>query len=106
MDKKQFKKIIEEFTLLKKQTDILDNALKTLDPEFGGLCLHRHEGLILDLLKSIMKDDGEWIDYWVYELEYGKKAKKNSVSVKDKNIPIKTINDLYNLLTIYNGNKD
>jgi hypothetical protein len=43
--------------------------------------------------------DARWIGYWIYELDYGKKAKRDTVKGNDdKNIPIKTIDDLYNML--------
>lgn len=59
-----------------------------------------YESRYLELLKDVFNDDGDWISYWVYELDFGRKARKNSITDKDgRNIPIKTMKDLYNLLT-------
>lgn len=59
-----------------------------------------YESRYLELLKDVFNDDGGWISYWVYELDFGRNATEDCVQDEDgKNIPIKTINDLYNLLT-------
>lgn len=59
-----------------------------------------YESKYLDLLKDVFDDKGDWISYWVYELDFGKKAEEDSIQSKEgKNIPIKTIKDLYILLT-------
>lgn len=46
------------------------------------------------------KDIDEWISYFCFELDFGRKYKDGLVLDKDgKNISLATIDDLYNLLT-------
>ena len=54
---------------------------------------------LLELLKSAMKDHYGWIEYWLYELDRGRKWTENSIT-DNVNMPIKlqSISDLYVLL--------
>jgi len=50
-----------------------------------------------------MKDDivVSWIEYYCFELDFGKENYRLKVYDKDKNeIPLATAEDLYNILTI------
>ena len=55
----------------------------------------------LKLLHYIFeKDVDEWISYFCFELDFGRKYKDGNVLDKDgKCIPLETFDDLYNLLT-------
>lgn len=54
---------------------------------------------IVNLLE-IATDDVEngWISYWLWELNCGKDYKDGCVIKKNNNVPLKTIEDLWNLL--------
>ena len=46
-----------------------------------------------------VKDKDEWIDYFCFELDFGKKWKEGVITEKDgTDIILKTPEDLYNLL--------
>jgi len=99
ISKKEFTKKIKQYIKLNKDIENVDIAMRKLSPDFGGFYLDTVHELIIDTLQLAMNDKYEWISYWVYELEYGKKANKETVQDKDnKNIPIKTISDLYNMI--------
>ena len=54
---------------------------------------------LVDLLEHNFRDDGEWISYWLYELDFGSKAEELTASEADGTpIPLGTVEDLYNLL--------
>ena len=54
---------------------------------------------LLDLLISTMKDKYEWIEYWLYDLECGRKWYSQCARGADgRSIKLKTIADLYALL--------
>lgn len=56
----------------------------------------------IKLLHNIFKerDKDEWISYFCFELDFGEKYKDGMVKNKfGKNIPLKTYDDLYALLT-------
>lgn len=57
------------------------------------------DGVIVDLLAKILDDKNEWISYWVYELDCGRRYVDGSVTDKDGGIiKLKTIEDLWNLI--------
>ena len=100
MKYKEFKKVMDNLISIKKDEDNLNKAFRKFCPDFNFICFSRQEELIVDLIKMLMGDEDDWIGYWLYELDCGKEAKKNSVQDKDgKNIPIKTLRDLYNIIT-------
>ena len=99
MTKKEFIKILTELVSLKKDEENLNKAFEKLEPEFNCVSFSRHESLIIRLLEIAMNDKSNWIEYWIYECDCGKDAEKGGVRDKDgKDIPIKTMDDLYNLL--------
>jgi len=71
---------------------------KTKDKSFTLLFPTMAESVV-SLLSKIFNDKDEWIDYWVWELDCGKKYKDGMVKEKDGSIiPLKTVSDLWNLL--------
>jgi hypothetical protein len=51
-----------------------------------------------------MDDKHDEISYWCYDLNFGRDAKKDSVTDKNgKGIPIKTLSNLYDLIKNYNN---
>ncbi|MFW6243413.1 MAG: hypothetical protein ACOC2W_04570 [bacterium] len=58
----------------------------------------------IDLLKILMNDDESWIDYYIYELDFGDRYKNGDVvSEYGEEIQLKTFNDLYAFLVKNNG---
>ena len=54
---------------------------------------------VIDLLEFIFNDENQWINYWIFELEFGKDYKDGDAKDADgSNIPLKTVEDLYELL--------
>ena len=52
---------------------------------------------LVDVLEIIFKDTDNWISYWLYELKRGTSDLEASTA-DNTPIPLKTIEDLYNLL--------
>ena len=91
LDKKQFIKIMTDLKLL--------DDLRKLDKDFGGLRLSRVGDLVLDVLEIVMEDKKNcWISYYTRELNWGENYKDGCIT-NGKNIPLKTFEDLYNILT-------
>jgi hypothetical protein len=100
MNKEVFLKLMKDYKQLIDDIDNVHNAMKKLDPDFGGFCISRVEEFCSKVIKLSFDDKFEWISYYMYDLEWGKKYKKGSVTDKNgKNIPLKTLEDLYKLLT-------
>lgn len=71
---------------------------------FGGKLLQQN----IELLEYIFNDqDTGWIEYWIWELDFGERNNKEkyvdrALTVHDEDggeIPMETIEDLYNILT-------
>lgn len=53
----------------------------------------------IKLLRSVFDDENDWIDYYVYDLDFGKDYHDGDVQDENgQNIPLLTVEDLYNLL--------
>lgn len=100
---KQFRKHVLRLKELTEERDRINDVLKKskLSDDFneGLFGTTWYETLITDILKDTFNDEADWIGYWIYELDYGKTYKKGCVKEKGKEIPLKTVKDLYNLLT-------
>lgn len=102
----QFKAHINEIRKLDRDIERIHKAFRILDPDFGGFRIGRFETAMLDLLKSAMGDEHDWIAYWVYDLDWGKNWKPQSVTEKDgSSVRMKTAEDLYKYL-IKNKNQN
>ena len=71
--------------------------------EFSGSWFISELGLpatdtLLRVLEIIFDDRGEWISYWIYELDYGTRDDLSATNADGTPIPLKTIEDLYTLL--------
>ena len=54
---------------------------------------------LVDLLEYTMNDKDEWISYFVYELDCGKRYKEGAIKNADGSpIPLATIEDLWAIL--------
>lgn len=63
----------------------------------------QYEAKMIELLSALMEDESGWISYFIYELEFGDKYEDGDVTATDKdgkevNIPMKTTDDLYDVL--------
>jgi len=99
LSKPKFIKFIKELQSIELDIEGVHKALQKLDPDFGGFYLSRVNTLIVKLLQESVNDQEEWISYWIYELDYGKKWRKGTVTDKNKkDIKLQTAEDLYNYI--------
>ena len=100
MTYKTFESLMKRLLRIKRDEEKLNKALKVFEPDFGYFSLGRFETLIVDAIKAGVNDEYDNIGWWLYEMNEGKDVKKNSVTKDGKNIPCKTIKELYNLITL------
>lgn len=98
MKKEKFIKTMKGFMSIIDDEEAVSDAMKKLDPDFGYFSLSRYQILVLDILRESMSDEADWIGYWLLELERGTKATKTSVTKDGKNVPIKTLSNLYDCI--------
>lgn len=93
---------------LKEQSFYIDE-LNSLNRKYNidaSICYSPLEDDLVDLLIYIFKDNkNDWIFYWLYELNFGEEANSMTASIETDtsetgsfSIPLKTSNDLYDLL--------
>ena len=58
-----------------------------------------HDDLVVELLQTILDDTGELIDYFVYEMEFGRRTDFTTITDNDREIRIASAEDLYDYLT-------
>ena len=53
---------------------------------------------MIELLQDLTNDELKWIDYFVWELKMGEEYEEGNVVLDGENVPLKTIEDLWNIL--------
>lgn len=94
--KEEFIKIMEELISLKQDENYLSEAFTRFEPQMNRISFYRQEELIVKLLKLYLKDTNDWISYFIYECDCGKKPME--VKTKTKTFKLKTLNQLWWLL--------
>jgi hypothetical protein len=94
---------IETIGTLQQQTahDIkCSNAFEVILPD-AVLAIYDNQ-LIINQLVKILKiatdDNSDWIEYFIYDLDFGVNWKEGMVTFEDKDIKLQTPIDLWNLL--------
>ncbi len=99
LSKEKFVKAINELQSIETDIEAVHKALQKLDPDFGGFYLSRVNTLIVQLLQDAAEDKYEYVSYFIYELDYGKKWHKGCITDKNKkDIKLQTAEDLYNYI--------
>jgi hypothetical protein len=101
MSKGQFVACLLELKSIIDDTEQVHKAMKKLSPDFGGFYNERAETLVFNVLQDIFNDkENDWIGYFIYELEWGKKYRKGMIkSGKNEIIKLASLDDLYKLIT-------
>ncbi len=85
-------RLMEWNDFCEKVSDATDDAIRL--PELCQL-----DDPIVNLLEIIMKDkENDWTGYFCWELNFGRRYKPGMITDGDKDIPLATTRDLYNLL--------
>jgi hypothetical protein len=81
------------------------DAMEVIFPNdfISGYDNHWLTNKLVELLENNMNDSEEWISYFLYELDFGKKWKPGTVTEGDKDIPLRNAEDLYDLLRSNEG---
>ena len=102
MTLKLFKETIEAIVAQQKHDDKCSDAFQLIlneDRVYIGYDNSILVSQIFKILADVMQDDGDWISYFIYDLEFGTKYKKGCAIEKDgKEIKLDTIENLYKYL--------
>lgn len=69
-------------------------------------CFHPLSTIIdkfIELLSRVTNDNNNWISYFIFELDFGAKWKSGMVSDSEGDVPLETIDDLYEMLNKYSN---
>jgi len=94
---------LDEFTIhinKVQKHSILNNKLSDILMSEGGILDYGDDlvSSIISLLETIFRDKSEWIGYWLWELDFGSKYEEGTVTIDHENVPMESIEDLYNVL--------
>ena len=98
LTKKQFTDAMTAIVEQNAEDDRISKALSSICPDSCFYDTKYATKALIYLLKSTMKDSYEWIEYWLYELDCGRKYKPSSVTHDGKPTKLQSIGDLYALL--------
>lgn len=92
LSKEKFVEIMDAIKEYKRKIENIEKVLRD-NCEDSIYCPPSLEYVLVDLLKTIFKDDGEIIDYFIYELDMGEKWVPGSVTedIKTSNGEIQRI---------------
>ena len=109
LTKKEFVDILNR---LRESSDLVDKvdalfreSRENVECDFcnaAGLQIS-HEPIVVNLLQKIMRDEGEDISYFIYELDYGRDYKHGSVRNSNGIVDMGTPEALYELLVCQIG---
>lgn len=84
---------------LDEKLNAVDNALKDLSPDFGGLYIPDFFDLVINILQEAIDDKYDWLMYFTYERDWLKDMKLGDIEVEGKPISIETWEDVYDFIT-------
>lgn len=88
--------------LQQQVNELFRNSRETIENDFGNAAALQisHESTVVFLLKKMLHDEYEYIDYFVYELDYGRKYKKGMITDENgQDIDIHTPKLLYDFIS-------
>lgn len=101
MEKNVFVKVINQMEELHREEEEFNDTLRKIDRDFGGGYIHSKSlSLLSGLLKELLSDEYDYIEFYMWELDFGK-AYKDGVLTEDDGtpIPLRTPEELYDLIT-------
>lgn len=109
VNKKEFTDImirLREASDLQEQVDkLFRNSRENIENDFSNAAALQisHENTVVFLLKRIMRDQYDYIDYFIYELDYGRKYEAGVITDENgQDIDIHTPDLLYDFITTNN----
>lgn len=107
ISKERFCEIMDELVAERDTAREMDNLLaanrtmKDMRDFFSANCLHMaHEPLVLELLGVMFDDSSELIEYWMYEMDFGREWFEGCMTDEESNpVMLCDAASLYDYLT-------
>lgn len=97
----EFEKHINDMVKLIQLQDGINNLIsnyRTTQKQYSEIAFPYLINNVIALLARLTNDESNWISYWIFELDCGKKYTDGCVTYNNENIKLKTIKDLWDLL--------
>ena len=103
LNSKQFSQVMNKLKVQWNALDEIDSLASKYAMSLEFVSLTQFDAICNCL--EIMFDDYEdrWINYWMFDLDFGQKAEEYNVIMDGKRIDLRTPENLYNMIT---GNPD
>lgn len=90
----------ESSELVDKVNELFRNSRENIECDFCNAASLQisHEGIVVNLLQKLMRDQSENISYFIYELDYGKDYRDGDVMDENRVINLSTPEKLYDYL--------
>nr|DAL08526.1 MAG TPA_asm: hypothetical protein [Caudoviricetes sp.] len=98
ISKKTFVNTIERLEIFEDKVNAVDEALRDLSPDFGGIYLPQPTAIMIDLLSEMFKDEEGWLSYFIYERDWLLDFKLGDIMINDEKIKIENWEDVYDFL--------
>ena len=98
ISKKTFVNIIDRLEIFEDKVNAVDDALRNLSPDFGGIYLPQPTAIVVDLLSEIFQDEAGWLSYFIYERDWLLDFKLGDIMINDEKIKIENWGDVYDFL--------
>lgn len=98
ISKKTFVNIIDRLERFEDKVSAVDDALRNLSPDFGGIYLPQPTAIVVDLLSEMFKDEEGWLSYFIYERDWLLDFKLGDIMINDEKIKIENWEDVYDFL--------
>lgn len=99
MNKEQFIKLM---AVIKERHDSLENVYDKLDDIFGDVGDKFIDSTslfsIIKTISEIIGDDESWIEWYIYEKEWGTKEDMEVTDANNNVVPSETLEDLWELI--------
>lgn len=96
-----FERHINDICRIQEIRLAINNACNKYNQEgkdSADVCLPSLESNLVELLEMVTDDEDKWIDYWVCELDRGERFEIGNVTIDDKPVLLKTVQDLWAML--------
>lgn len=100
INKEQFIRHMNKLQTLSEEADAINKLLKDNKLIELHISTGEYESIAIRILQDIFQDyDNSWLDYYIYELDFGKKWKVGCITDRDgADIPLSNASELYNTL--------
>jgi len=101
MKKERFIELMEDFIKLYRKEEKIQNAVSDANFDFMEINLGYWHGLFIETLAEMFEDPiiaFDWIETWIWEYDFGTSDLADSVNRDGKQIPFRTISDLYDCI--------